>query len=68
MSRESLDVLENAPLVDGQAGDDAATRLVALEHAYRELLDRVARYEQERGEIRNRLERVLRQLAALKIT
>jgi hypothetical protein len=39
-----------------------ASRLAALEQAHAELLERVARYERERVEIRARLARLLTQL------
>jgi hypothetical protein len=39
-----------------------ASRLAALEQAHAALLERVARYERERSEIRARLARLLSQL------
>jgi len=39
--------------------EELEARLVAVERAYAELLDRVRRYERERVDIRERLNRIL---------
>ena len=66
MGRENADALEKFALVQAGEGDALATRLEAVERAYRELLGRVQRYERERADIRARLERVLAHIASLK--
>ena len=66
MARETQSGLGSF-LVDKQDGDRSAPleRLVGLERAYHDVLERLRRYERERAEIKSRLERVLARLAAL---
>jgi hypothetical protein len=51
---------------DGDAGEESLrARLAGLERAYQDLLERLRRYERERGEIKSRLEGILARLGAL---
>ena len=66
MSRDFLDVLEERLqtfLARHRSGEGEretlAMRLASLECAYEELLVRLRRYENERTEIRTRVERIL---------
>jgi predicted nucleic acid-binding Zn-ribbon protein len=45
--------------------EDAEARLIALERAYEDLLQRVRRYERERAEIRARVERILARIGTI---
>ena len=49
---------------DGAEGAEADDRLAAIERAYRELLQRVRRYERERAELKHRLASIMAQLDA----
>ncbi len=67
MARETGEALEGAeePFVHGpDAGAEVSVvmRLVRVEQAYAELLERVRRYERERVEIKARLARLLSRL------
>jgi hypothetical protein len=67
MSRETQDVEAAAvrsllpPRQDDrpERAEVLLARLTALEAAYRELLERLGRYERERAEVRGRLRRML---------
>jgi uncharacterized protein YhaN len=51
---------------DGDAGEESLrARLAGLERAYQDLLERLRRYERERGEIKSRLEGILARLGTL---
>ena len=70
MSRETSEALKGelgTAFTDGSRlsdePEDLAARLAIVERAYEELLARVRGYEHERVEIRNRLERILAQIA-----
>ena len=68
MSRDTTEAFDHPVFaVEPAATDDhdrttMASRLAALEQAHAELLERVARYERERIEIRTRLARLLAHL------
>jgi uncharacterized protein YceH (UPF0502 family) len=67
MSRDTTEAFDHPVFTfEPAAADDhaaiMASRLAALEQAHAELLERVARYERERVEIRARLARLLAQL------
>ena len=68
MSRDTTEALDHPVFAfEPAASDDRerttmASRLAALELAHAALLERVARYERERSEIRARLARLLSQL------
>jgi len=54
MNREPLETYEPP-----SEGETVEAKLAAMERAYESLLERVRRYERERADIRNRLERIL---------
>ncbi len=59
MNREPLEIF------DVSAGSESAEeRLVAMERAYGDLLERLRRYERERADIRTRLERILARIGS----
>jgi hypothetical protein len=66
MSRDTTEAFDHPAFAfattDAHERTLMASRLAALEQAHAELLERVARYERERGEIRARLARLLAQL------
>jgi len=68
MSRDTTEAFDHPVFTFEPAATDdheraiMASRLAALEQAHAELLERVARYERERVEIRARLARLLAQL------
>lgn len=74
MTLESLKILEEKVIgvlarhekVRAERADLAA-RLEAQEHAYTMLLERLQQYEQERHEMKERLEKVLDRLVGLDI-
>ena len=68
MSRDTTEAFDHPVLAfEPAASDDrertaTASRLAALEQAHAALLERVARYERERSEIRARVARLLSKL------
>jgi hypothetical protein len=68
MSRDTTEAFDHPVFMFEPAATDdheraiMASRLAALEQAHAELLERVARYERERVEIRARLARLLAQM------
>ena len=66
MSRDTTEAFDHPAFTfvttDAHAQDLLASRLAALEQAHAELLERVARYERERSEVRARIARLLAQL------
>jgi hypothetical protein len=68
MSRDTTEAFDHPVFTFEPAATDEhdrapmASRLAALEQAHAELLERVARYERERTEIRARLARLLAHL------
>ena len=69
MSRDTTEAFDHpvftfepATTTDDRERATMASRLAALEQAHAELLERVARYERERTEMRTRLARLLAHL------
>ncbi len=65
MSREPQPDL--SPFIPERAdgdGESLRARVVGLERAYRDVVERMRRYERERAEIKSRLERLLDRIGA----
>jgi hypothetical protein len=63
----AVDEDSGAPVVSGRDGAEGAElvdRLAVVERAYRDLLQRVRRYERERAELKHRLASIMAQLDA----
>ena len=71
MSRETFDLRDAAMQAavagapDGPGEETVVVRLARIERAYEELVQRLRRYEEERAQIKNRLERLLIRLGAV---
>ena len=59
MNRDRHGVSESRPVTSDAGDESLRARLERVERAYRDLVDRLHRYERERTEIRARLEQLL---------